>query len=124
MLPASLSSFRKTSMKPTAPFEVWEYFKKLTEQAAKQLMKAQNLQLKNLEKWKSLSESNIAASRGLLATRDKLLKGTHKEYERSLKNYNSFYSLKSIGDSTGPENIAIRVLAVFSNITAHFEQEL
>ena len=103
--------------------EVWEYFKKLTEQAAKQLMKAKNLQLKNLEKWKSLSESNIAASRGLLATRDKLLKGTHKEYERSLKNYNNFYSLKSIGDSTGPENIAIRVLAVFSNITAHFEQE-
>ena len=29
--------------------EVWEYFKKLTEQAAKQLQKAKDLQLKNLE---------------------------------------------------------------------------
>ncbi len=49
MLPASLSSFRKTSVKPYGSIEVWEYFKKLTEQAAKQLQKAKDLQLKNLE---------------------------------------------------------------------------
>ena len=102
--------------------EVWEYFKERSEQAEKQLMKAKELQLKHLDKWRMLSESNIAASRGLIAKREKLQKDTVAEYERCRNSYDSFYSLKSIGDSTGPENIAIRVLAVFSNITAHFDK--